>query len=99
MRTPRAGTNRESGTRAADRSIREQNEEADVMTEKTGKHPACPKCGSEQVVPIGYGLPGPEMAAMADRGEIVLGGCVIEPDAPRWSCKACGWEWREDDRG
>ena len=77
-------------------STREQNEEADVMTEKTGKHPACPKCGSEQVVPIAYGLPGPEMSEEADRGEIELGGCVVQRE--RWFCKACGHRWRGEDR-
>ena len=65
------------------------------MTEKTGKHPACPKCGSEQVLPIAYGLPGPEMWEMANRGEIVLGGCVV--DSPQWSCQACGWRWGNED--
>ena len=68
------------------------------MAEKTGKHPACPKCGSEQVLPIAYGEPGPEMWEMARRGEIVLGGCVTSGNDPQWSCKACGHRWRGEDR-
>ena len=51
---------------------------------------ACPKCGSRDVVPILYGLPGPETMAEAERGEIVLGGCVITGRDPRKRCMACG---------
>ena len=48
----------------------------------------CPEC-RELVVPIAYGLPGPEMFEAAERGEIVLGGCVLEPGNPTRSCP-CG---------
>jgi len=50
---------------------------------------ACPKCGSRDIVPIRYGLPGPEMTAAADRGEIELGGCCVANDDPTLYCKAC----------
>ena len=53
----------------------------------------CPKCGSGNVVPIEYGLPGPEMRAGAERGEIVLGGCVVSDDSAIWHCKDCQSEW------
>jgi len=41
-------------------------------------------------VRIVYGLPGPEMFEAAERGEILLGGCVIGPDSPTTGCPACG---------
>lgn len=37
----------------------------------------CPKCVSERVVPIMYGLPSDELFEDWDRGEVELGGCCI----------------------
>jgi hypothetical protein len=53
----------------------------------------CPTCGSEQRIPIMYGKPGPGTIAQAERGEIVLGGCSIFDDSPRWQCRQCGTRW------
>ena len=53
----------------------------------------CPECRG-LVVPIAYGLPGPEMFDAAERGEIVLGGCVLEVDNPTHSCP-CGATTKE----
>jgi hypothetical protein len=50
----------------------------------------CPKCGSLDVVPIMYGLPGPEMMEAANRGKIALGGCCVGDRDPQQECKACG---------
>ena len=50
---------------------------------------ACPTCGSAAVVRIVYGLPGHEAFEAAERGELVLGGCVISSDSPLWACTAC----------
>ncbi|MFT5203460.1 MAG: hypothetical protein ACI9C1_002860 [Candidatus Aldehydirespiratoraceae bacterium] len=49
----------------------------------------CPTCQRATIVPIAYGYPGPEMWAAVDRGEIVLGGCVVTPENPSWECTAC----------
>ena len=47
----------------------------------------CPKCSSkENVIPIQYGYPGPEMWKESDMGEIKLGGCGIVENAPKWHC-------------
>ena len=27
---------------------------------------------------------------MAERGEVMLGGCVIDASSPKWACKSCG---------
>ena len=35
---------------------------------------ACPKCESDEAVPIVYGYPSNEMCEAAERGEISLGG-------------------------
>ena len=42
-------------------------------------------------MPLVYGLPSPELFEAAERGEAVLGGCVVEPGpVARWACPACG---------
>lgn len=50
----------------------------------------CPACGSERVAPIIYGYPSAEAGAAAERGELVLGGCMVWFGAPQWECLACG---------
>jgi len=50
----------------------------------------CPKCGSnDHVIPIVYGIAPLEFCEMAMRGEIELGGGIIQEDAPVWVCKRC----------
>jgi ribosomal protein S14 len=53
----------------------------------------CPFCGSGDVLPILYGLPGLEMAKDAEEGKIVIGGCIVDPEYPTSRCKKCGHEW------
>ncbi len=53
----------------------------------------CPKCGSDAVVDILFGYPTPEAFEARDRGEIELGGCVINEDDPQWVCKNCENRW------
>ena len=55
--------------------------------------PLCPKCGSSEVVPIAYGMPGSELVEAYERGEVELGGCVVTDRDPEWHCKTCGHEW------
>ena len=40
----------------------------------------CPKCRSDRVLEIVYGMPEPELEAQAMRGELELGGCCVGPD-------------------
>jgi hypothetical protein len=55
------------------------------MKRKPKKCPVCRK--NDEVIPIAYGYPGEEMIEDFEAGRIKLGGCVIEPDQPRWYCK------------
>ena len=55
---------------------------------------ACPQCGSNRVVRIVYGLPGPELMHKAQAGEVVLGGCCITANDPQWQCQDCRHRWR-----
>jgi hypothetical protein len=59
--------------------------------------PLCGTCQAEMVpidcqakmAPIVYGYPGAGLMEAAERGEVVLGGCVIWPNQPRWKCPTC----------
>ena len=51
----------------------------------------CPNCGSKSIVRIVYGLPGPELFEKAERGEVMLGGCIITGNDPAHGCLECGW--------
>lgn len=52
----------------------------------------CPRCGGK-VLAIAYGLPSLELIEAAEAGEIVLGGCCIDPDDPDLQCRTCGHRW------
>jgi hypothetical protein len=68
------------------------------LPKRTPVSAKCPSCQSADVVPIMYGLPGPEMAEASIKGEIVLGGCVIFGNDPAWFCRACEARWNEDGK-
>jgi hypothetical protein len=52
--------------------------------------PPCPRCGAPDPTPIVYGYPDNEMLMMAERGEVVLGGCCIYPGMTFKCCRLCG---------
>ena len=54
----------------------------------------CPRCHSDEVVPVVYGMPSAELVEESRAGRVALGGCTIWPDSPEWRCVACGHEWR-----
>ena len=55
----------------------------------------CRHCDGK-VVPIAYGYPGGDMWEAAERGTIVLGGCLMSPERATSRCARCGtdatWE-------
>jgi hypothetical protein len=53
----------------------------------------CPNCGSSKFREIRYGRATAETLDAVDRGEIVLGGCLIMPDQPDWECASCEYRW------
>jgi hypothetical protein len=57
----------------------------------TGRPDECPKCGKKPVAYILYGLPdfSPELEKKCDEGKVVLGGCVVSDDDPKWQCTGC----------
>ena len=56
--------------------------------------PKCPKCNSEKVIPILWGLPTEDAREDAGKGKIKLGGYVIGDDPPLLHCSDCEHDWR-----
>lgn len=52
----------------------------------------CPTCGALGI-PIVYGMPAPDLVDAAERGEVLIGGCVITGEDPTHGC-AAGHEWK-----
>ncbi|MDR7443477.1 MAG: hypothetical protein QN208_02580 [Armatimonadota bacterium] len=44
---------------------------------------------ADRVARVVYGLPAPDYEPPEP---VVLGGCIVHPDAPAWRCLRCG-EW------
>jgi hypothetical protein len=55
----------------------------------------CPKCHGHNVVRIQYGYPTPDVLEAAQRGELVIGGCVVRHDMPRQACRDCDTQYFE----
>jgi len=56
----------------------------------------CPKCGGEAVEII-YGMPTHELFEAEQRGEVVIGGCLVSGDDDNWQCKKCGYSWKGEE--
>jgi rubredoxin len=54
----------------------------------------CPECGVVGLLPIVYGYPTRQAVDAEERGEIVLGGCVISGVMPNWACPECENHYR-----
>lgn len=52
----------------------------------------CSTCGA-QGVPILYGMPSGEGFEAYNRGELILGGCCIEPGQATEACPRCDTRW------
>ncbi len=79
-----------SETQAVHGTPKEGHTKENIEKAKPGK---CPQCGSSKIARIMYGLPdfsSGELKKDIEEGRIVLGGCIVGPDSPRWECKGCG---------
>jgi hypothetical protein len=57
----------------------------------SSKPEKCPNCGSKKVARIMWGLPAltPELVRDEKEGRLILGGCCVSDDDPRWQCTDC----------
>jgi hypothetical protein len=56
----------------------------------------CPTCTKATLVPIQYGLPGPEMRQDFEMGLIELGGCCVTDNDPELACLNCEARFMRD---
>lgn len=57
--------------------------------------PTCPNCGGSDIAAILWGMPAfsEDLERDLEEGWIVLGGCVISVENPRWHCNECGMDF------
>lgn len=65
-----------------------------IAVKFTHKPETCPQCGGK-VVDIVYGEPTSETMETADRGEVILGCCIVTDDSPEWQCITCGQHYKQ----
>jgi rubrerythrin len=60
------------------------------MDDDGAKERRCPVCRGK-MARIVYGLvpPNPDLVQAMERGEIMLGGCVVSDDQPEYGCPTC----------
>ena len=56
----------------------------------------CPKCKSDNILKIEYGLPD---NTLINDPKIYLGGCCITGEDPLWHCAKCHWQWGGKSEG
>jgi len=67
----------------------------DSVDEFLGYEPKCPECG-EKLLPIEYGMPGPDLFEKVEKGEVYIGGCIIEDIQPIYHCNKCRRNYFKD---
>lgn len=67
----------------------------------------CPSCANGRLLPIVYGLPFTETLERSERGEVLLGGCIVtqvfDPELgiisdPELGCPACELKYYRNGR-
>ncbi len=55
----------------------------------------CPECGKTRIAKIFWGLPAnlESLKKDLDQGKIILGGCTITGNDPKWHCNDCLNKW------
>lgn len=67
---------------------------AGCKTAPAGSSVVCPNGHSgKNVVPIVYGYPGPGLMEKYEKGEVMLGGCIVTGKDPKWYCRICETRW------
>lgn len=61
----------------------------------SGLYKKCPKCGSNNVINIIYGMPSYELFLESEKGKVRLGGCEIIEGCSEYACKDCNHEWNK----
>ena len=67
----------------------------DSIDEFLGYEPKCPNCNSKMIEII-YGMPDSTTMEKAKKGELFLGGCMIEDENPKYHCNKCRRSYFDD---
>ena len=54
---------------------------------------SCPKCKSNMIIEMVYGLLSDEMSDAVGSNKIDLGASTIDPSSPEFKCRSCGEEF------
>lgn len=85
---------RDTGDNLLTRNISEEEvvSESPTRIERSRKPRKCPSCGHSPLASIlfGYVVFDDGLQKKLEEGRIVLGGCCVSDDDPRWECMNCG---------
>ena len=68
------------------------------MTTNPHRDETCPDCGGK-VLPVLYGMPGEDATKASQRGELIIGGCMLEDVAFRCGCGAIAYDFDDSSAG
>jgi len=59
----------------------------------------CPNCNSSSIAQIFWGYPADmdSLKEKLEKKEIVLGGCVVSGNDPKWECNDCNHRWNSEN--
>lgn len=57
----------------------------------------CPQCNSSSIAKILWGYPADmdSLKESLEKKEIVLGGCIVTENDPKYECNECNYQWNE----
>ena len=66
------------------------------MEKQSSDSPVCPKCNSTNVAKYLWGLPmlSDQLLRDIEEGRVILGGCIICGEDPKFHCNDCKYDWR-----
>ena len=66
------------------------------MEKQSSDSPVCPKCNSTNVAKYLWGLRllDDQLERDIEEGRVILGGCVVCVDDPKFHCNDCKHDWR-----
>ena len=67
------------------------------MEKQSSDSPVCPKCNSTNVAKYLWGLRllSDQLERDIEEGRVILGGCVVCVDDPKFHCNDCKYDWRQ----
>ena len=78
------------------RSFSKHREMGVPMEKQNSSNPVCPKCNSTNVAEYLWGLPmlSDQLLRDIEEGRVILGGCIICGEDPKFHCNDCKYDWR-----